>query len=350
VEALGAVQAQDPVASLWAVGIRTRAATEASVERAIANREIVRTWPMRGTLHLVAAEDVRWMLELLTPRVIAASAGRQRQLELDATVFARCRKVISAAFRDGGLRTREALHERLEEAGIDTGKQRGYHILWRLSQEGMLCCGPRVGRQQSFALLDDWVPKAAELDREAALVELAHRYFSGHGPATVRDLANWAGLKLSDTRVGVAGAAHRLESEWRDGVEFWFDPGVVLTPRTGSESSTDSGSDSGTDSDVHLLPAFDEFILGYKDRSAVLDPAHAPLVVPGGNGVFQPIVVMAGRVIGTWKRAVRKDRVLVDVRPFARLGRGIRPSMQSAVERYGRFLGMPAEVRADDHA
>lgn len=330
VSVLGAMQAQDYLGALWAIGLRLPAATETEVAQAIAERKIVRTWPMRGTLHFVAAADVRWMLKLLTPRIIAGSTSRSQRLELDATVYARCRKVFVRALQGDRQHTREAMMELLELEGISTAGQRGYHILWRLAQEGLLCFAARSGKEATFALLDEWVPKARSLDRDASLAELAHRYFIGHGPATLRDFVWWSGLKMSDARVAVENAGSRLARQTIDGTVYWMPEGLAEM--------------SNTRRAAYLLPGFDEYLLGYKDRSAVLEPRHAPKVVPGSNGVFQPTIVIDGRVVGTWKRVLKKEAVVVTASPFAPLKRAEKILLADAAERYGRFLGMPAEM------
>lgn len=180
----GAVQAQDYLGSLWGIGLRTIDACEGAVEKAIANRKIVRTWPMRGTLHFVPAADVRWMLKLLTPRVIARSAGRYRQLELDKRTFANSKKVFVRALEGGKQLTRTEMYKALEAAKISVAGQRGIHILGHLAQEGLICFGNRRAKQQTFVLLDEWVPENQSLNREEALAKLARCYFRSHGPAT----------------------------------------------------------------------------------------------------------------------------------------------------------------------
>lgn len=333
VAALGAVQAQDYLGALWAVGLRMppeRVTTEADVEKALAERTIVRTWPMRGTLHFVAAPDVRWMLALLAPRAAASAAGRHRQLELDEATFTRSRKLFETVLRDGKQLPRSEMYEKLEDAGISTAGQRGIHILGRLAHDRVLCFGARDGKQPTFVLLEDWIPPAPALEREAALAELARRYFTGHGPATVQDLVWWSGLKVSDAKAGLAAAAAELRRETVDGQDYWMAP----------ESPDDTAAG------VYLLPGFDEYLLGYRDRTAVLDPRHAATIVPGGNGMFLSTLVIDGRVAGTWKRTLKKKTVAVTVTSFAALRKKDRPALKLAVERYGRFLGLPVELEA----
>jgi hypothetical protein len=222
VTALGAMQAQDYASSLWAIGLRLAGATLTEVEKAVAARTIVRTWPMRGTLHFVPAPDVRWMLDLLTPRVLAGSVNRQAALELDAAVFARCRQVFQRALTGGRQLTREEMLTTLERGGIPVDPRRGYHILWRLGQEQFLCFGPRAGKQPTFVLLDEWVPASRRLSREESLAELARRYFTSHGPATLRDFVWWSGLKVSDARTAIELSSSSLASETIDGTSYWL--------------------------------------------------------------------------------------------------------------------------------
>ena len=327
---LGAVQAQDYANALWAIGLRLPSSTEADIEQAIHERAIVRTWPMRGTLHFVPAADVRWMLDLLTPRIIAGMASRAKALELDDAVFARARKTFVRALHGGRQLTRDAMLEALERAKISTASQRGYHILSRLGQEGVICFAARSGKQPTFALLDEWVSETQKLDREASLVELARRYFSGHGPATLKDFAWWSGLKAADARSGLDGVAPRLTREAIEGTTYWM---AAQTPEKLESAPV-----------IQLLPGFDEYLLGYQDRSAVLAPEHASLVVPGGNGVFLRIIITDGRVTGTWKQTVKATATVISPLPFVPLKKAAAHALAVASERYGHFLGTPVVV------
>lgn len=317
---MGAVQAQDYLGALWALGLRMKMATEETVERAIAERTVVRTWPMRGTLHFVAPADVRWMLALLAPRVIAGRPARYRQLELDQAVFDRSRNLLVHSLEGGRQLTRGALFEKLEEAGISTAGQRGIHILGRLALDRLLCFGARQGKQQTFALLEEWVPPARMLDRDEALATLAERYFTSHGPATLPDFTWWSGLTVADARKAVELAGPRLQRE----DIYWFGkepPAAVPAP-------------------AYLLPPYDEYTIAYKDRSAVLDPAHGGVV--SGNGIFYPTIVLGGQVAGTWKRELKKGSVVITLSPFVPLKKKERQAVALAAERYGDFLGKPA--------
>jgi hypothetical protein len=328
---LGAMQAQDYSGALWSIGLRLTNATEAAIERAISNREIIRTWPMRGTLHFVAAADIRWMLELLTPRVIAGSAYREKRLELHETIFARCRKLFTRALSGDRQLAREAMLDLLEREGISTANNRGYHILWRLAQEGLICFAGRSGKEHTFALLGDWVPESKQLDRETALRELAVRYFTSHGPATVQDFVWWSGLKVSDARAGLESTGSRLNREKIGNVDYWMINQKDLP--------------SAENLHVHLLPGFDEYLLGYTDRSAVLNREHAQKICPGSNGMFKPTVAIDGQVAGTWKKTVKKTSMIISIGSFATLKKAAKPRLIEAADRYGAFLGIPAEMR-----
>lgn len=329
VASMGAVQAQDYSSALWAIGLRSPGSTEQDVECAVAERKIIRTWPMRGTLHFVAADDVRWMLRLLTPRVLSGTARRVRELELDDAAFAKSRKVLTRALQGGRCLTREAVLEHLEKAGLSPAGGRGYHILFRLAQEELICFGPRSGKTHTFVLLDEWVPKSRICDREESLARLAKRYFDSHGPATLQDFVWWTGLSVTDARAGIAGAAGKLVCVRLEGVEHW---GPEETP----------AQKSAGDAAVAFLPAFDEYLLGYKERGAVLEPVHGGKVNPGNNGVFMPVVLLRGRVEATWKRVIRKKAVAMTVHPFAPLRKVDRVALQAAARHYARFVGVEA--------
>jgi hypothetical protein len=324
---MGAVQAQDYLGALWALGLRTEAAREEAIEQAIAERTVVRTWPMRGTLHFVAPADIRWMLELLTPRVIAGQRSRHRQLELDQAVFDRSRDVLARALEGGRQLTRDALYETLEAAGISAAGQRGIHIVQRLAQDGLLCFAARQGKQQTFALLDEWVPAARPLSRDEALAELAERYFTSHGPATVQDFTWWSGLTVADAKRGIELAGPHLEREVIDGMSYWL-------------PASAPGAEPDASPAAYLLPSFDEYTVAYRDRSAVLDPAQTGVI--SSNGIFYPIIVLDGRVAGTWKRTFKKGAVIITLSPFSLLKKKERQAIAAAAERYGAFLGMPA--------
>lgn len=328
---LGAVQAQDYLGSLWALGLRTRQASEEAVERAFAARAFVRTWPLRGTLHYVAAEDVRWMLMLSGARTIARDARRYRQLELDEATFAKTNRVLARALRGGKQLTRPELAAALNRAGIRTDGQRLLHLMNRSSLEGLTCYAARRGKQLTFALLDEWAPPAKRLGRAEALAELAARYFTSRGPAALQDFVWWSGLTTADARAGLEAAKPRLVTEVFGGRTYWLSPSA---PTAKDATPT-----------AYLLPAFDEYTVAYKDRRAVLPPSKAPLVNNGG-GMLSPTVVVGGQVVGTWRRELKKESVVITPSLFAKLRQPERQAVAAAAQRYGEFLGLTAVLAA----
>jgi len=323
---LGALQGQDYPGVLWSIGLRALGTSEAVIEAAFARREIVRTWPMRGTLHVIPAADARWMLELLTPRVFASTASRRANLTLDEDVLARAAELIRGALRGGNRLTRAELMSLLEAAGISTAGQRGYHVLFNLSMRRLIVFGPRDGKEHTFVLFDEWLPDAVEMPADAALVLLTRRYFTGHGPATAKDFSGWSGLTMAEVHRGLEAAAADLVSLELDGVTYWM-----------SATAADEFDEVGKTPDVRLLPGFDEFVLGYKDRSAVLAAEHSGRIVPGNNGVFRPTVVIDGRVAGTWSRVVKRKAPFIDAMPFTRFTAAQQRAIDAAAQTYLDF-------------
>lgn len=326
VQWMGAMQAQNYPQALWAIGKRMKSATLMQVEQALAEGKIIRTWPMRGTLHFIAPEDSKWLLGLTSPRMLASSKGRLKQLELDEAVLQQSAGIFQKALSGGTRLFRADMMHLLESSGIRVDGQRGYHILWHWSQKGLICIGPVEAKQQTYVLLDEWAPQAKELLREEALLELAKRYFISHGPATLQDFAWWCGLPMKDVRLALELAKPSLVSAETGGNEYWFSDEVSFSDVANSS--------------FHLLPAFDEYLLGYTDRSAVLPAEYSGKVVPGKNGVFFPIIVENGQVAGTWKRAISRNRIAFDFSPFSP-DHKLPASWQKEAGAFGDFLGMP---------
>ena len=325
---MGAMQAQDYHQVVWASGARTADGTLTQVEKAIAAGHILRTWTQRGTIHAVAADDAAWMVALSSARMIASSARRLKELELDGAAIDRCGEVCQTALAGRQIMPRSALLQRVEDIGISTVAQRGYHILAQLGWRGLICIGPMSGKEQTFVLLDEWARNRRMLSRTESLVELARRYFTSHGPATVHDFAWWAGQTLTDVRAGLEGAKPSLTSDTHRGTEYWLaaDAAAASMPC------------------VSLLAGFDEYLLGYTDRSPVLKSHRMAHVCPGGNGVFFPVMVVDGQIAGTWKRVVTKQKVTITCRPFGRVTRARMEAFEAAAAEYGRFLRLPAAL------
>jgi hypothetical protein len=281
---------------------------------------------MRGTLHFVRGDDAKWMLSLSALRMLAHVRRRQGQLELDETIMERCKELFVFALKENRRLSRPNMMQLLEDAGISTKGQRGYHILWYLSQTGLICLGPMQDKQQTFVLLDEWVPHSHEFSREESLAELALRYFVSRGPATIHDFAWWAGLTVADARLGLEGAKSELVKDQVNGKECWM----------AGDARVQSAYDP---SRIYLLPGWDCHLLGYKDRSAVLAAEHASKIVPGNNGMFLPTMVVAGQVVGTWKRSLKKSTLEIILHPFIDLDASEESVMQAA-KGYSNFLGL----------
>lgn len=330
VSGLLALQAQDYTGTLWSIGLRMKQPSLTAVEKAIADRVIVRTWPMRGTLHFVAANDIKWLVNLLGPRMERATAGRRRQLELDDVTLERAKAVLIAALENHACLTRRQVCAELDKNGIATAGQRGIHILRYYSEKALLCYGPHKAKEPTFVLLAEWLPKARTLEREEALAELARRYFTGHGPATLQDLAGWAYLPMADVKLAIALAKTDLEE-------------IVIDYKT-YYLARNYKPDDASEAVTCLLPGFDEYLLGYKDRSAVLQSTHNDKIVPGGNGMFLPTIIINGQVVGTWKKQLKARQANISLQPFKALSSTQLVLLQAQAGRYGDFVSLPVQL------
>lgn len=321
-----AMQAQDFLGSLWAIGIRTSNCSESAIEKAIAEKSIVRSWPMRGTLHFAAPQDLRWMLKLMTPRILKLNAKRvKRDYDLDETVYQKSRIILEKALQGGKQLLRNDIYRVLEEGGIPATGQRGLHIIGYLAQQGILCFGGRIGKQPSFVLLDEWIPDHRNLSREESLAEIALRYFTSRGPATLSDLIWWTGLTAAEAKQALALSQSGLIQETYQSVTYWMSPNI---------------SPISLNDKILLLPPFDEYLIAYADRSAMLGNYTIKDVVPFSNGMFFPIIIENGKLIGTWKRTIQKKSVSIEVSPFILLSKGQQAKIEQAKEEYCRFLSV----------
>lgn len=322
-----AMQGQDVASVLWSVGLRTGATAE-QVREAVEARLVTRSWPMRGTLHLMATQDVRWMCRLLNPRLDTAMARRFAELGLTDEVVGTARRVVVSALERVPVLTRSDLLKALQDNGIDPSGQRGYHLLGRFCQEGLLCMGPGGGREGTFVLLEQWVPHSWDPSREEAMAMLAQRYVRSHGPVSEKDFAGWCGQTLAFVREAVALAGDSVGAE--RGSRAGSTPYLVHVDEPAPPPRPS----------VHLLPGFDEYLLGYKDRSAMLTKTDEALVVPGGNGVFRGTVVAGGVVVGTWSRAVSARTVRLTVTPMRAPSATRKRAVERAAQRYATHLGL----------
>lgn len=323
------VQAQAAGPARLAVRARTRGKTAADVDRASAeDRRVVRTWAMRGTLHMLAASDVRWLVALLGPVYLAKGKRRRDQLGLDERTCERAVAALEKILSADQPLPRADIVARLADSGIriDPKSQAPAHLLLYAANRGLICRGPDLaGDEPSYVPMDDWLGKHAKNpfpDREQALAELARRYLAGYGPAGSADFANWSGLPRADANTAfeaVASEAEQVSSAAATGTLL----ALELPKRT-------------AELPPRLLGHFDTLLLGYASRELMLDSAHSKQVQAGG-GFIQPTVLVDGRVVGVWKLDRDKHRVLVQ--PFDTLPRGCRDGLQAEAEDIGRFLG-----------
>jgi hypothetical protein len=324
---LCAVQAQDFYGVKWALGLRLQSATDAGIEKAFNDGDIVRTHVMRPTWHFVAPSDLRWLLKLTAPRVNAISSHYYRKFELDNRFFKRTNKVFMNALRGGKHLTRAELRTELQRAGVDPGDSiRLGLVLLRAELEGIICSGPRRESHFTYALLEERVPEVKTATHDEALAELTGRYFASRGPATLQDFVWWSGLTMTDAKSGVQMVQGQLAKEVIDGKDYWASSSVPRSVPAGPVA--------------YLLPAYDEYIIAYKDRSVALD-ATARKIASERNPVFNSVIVIDGRIVGGWKRTLKEDTVIVTLNPRRPLRKAEMLAVTEAARRYGTFLARP---------
>lgn len=326
---MGAMQAQDLNMSKWAVGIRLPGSNQESVESALNKGEIIRTHVLRPTWHLVSPEDIYWMLELTAPGIKRLMKTMDRQLELTDSVYNKSNIILEKALREGVQLSRDELAGYLVREGISVESNRLSHLLMRAELEKIICNGSIKGNRQTYALLSDRVPVIRLLNREESLAELARRYFTSHGPATVKDFEWWSGLSGTDSKL----ALELIKSDflsllWEDKT-YWFRQTVL--PTSVNLNST------------FLLPSFDEYIISYRDRTASI-PAGFQQKVLTMNGIFHPVIIHGGQVTGTWKRSVIKDKVIITPEFFSAPTKQLYKMVVKASVPYGKFIHKTVEI------
>ena len=325
---LGAVQAQDYPAARWALGLRLPAATAETIEQAVSSGAILRTHILRPTWHFVTPADIRWMLALTAPNVHSLTRSRQRQLELDDKTFRAAETALARALEGGRQLTRPEIAIVLQEVGLDlTDIGRTTHLLMHAELAGVICSGGWRAGQATYALLDERVPTGPSLTHEEAVVALTQRYFTSHGPATTRDFAWWSGLKAADVRAGLAGLAAQLQQATVADQTYWFMP-----PSAGAPDPAAT---------VYLLPNFDEYTVGYAERSLITTTTAAQHLGPRGNVLFIHTIVCDGQVVGTWKRTINKGATRLETQLAQPLTPAQHEALDRAIARYGAFLATP---------
>jgi hypothetical protein len=323
---LGAMQGQEYAMAKWGIAQRMKETTEAVIEQAFIDGAILRTHLLRPTWHFVTPADIRWILALTAPRVHTVSGHMYRKLEMDNAFFKRSNAVLTKALQGGKQLTRVELASALERAGIVTkGEFRMGYIMMRAELDGIVCNGARRGKQSTYALLEECVPPVRPLDRDEALVELVRRYFTSRGPATMKDFITWSGLTMADVKKGMEMLKPKLEHEVVDGQSFWFRE--LVSPKMKPSKA------------AHLLPIYDEYVMGYKDRTAILGEM-AKEKFEADSIAFDNLIVIDAMLVGSWKRTLSKSEVIVETNFNVPLTKNEQQAVAAAVERYGKFLGL----------
>ncbi len=327
---LGAVQAQDYAGAKWALGQRSRA-TDAGIDRLFDEGAILRTHLLRPTWHFVVPDDIRWLIGLTGARIRAGLAARYRELELDDRVVARATAAFAAAMAGGRHLTRAEVGQVLRAARISPEGQRLPHLIMRAELDALVVSGPRRGKQFTYALLEERVPKTRVLERTEAVVELTHRYFRSHGPAQLQDFVWWSGLTTSDAKMGISRAGAALEHRLVDGTDYWYDAEAAGT--------------YGAEGVAHLLPNFDEYTVGYRDRAALIHADHPfePALHSFGS-VLSNVVLVGGSVRGSWRRRPARGKVVVEVRTPHRFSAMETKAVEAVGRRMGRFFQRGVDV------
>ena len=324
---MGAMQAQDYQMSLWAVGCRLPQSTMQTIQKAFDDGAILRTHVMRPTWHLVSADDIYWMLELTAPRIKAVTRIRDSTLGIQESHYVNTNALLKDSLSGGKQLTTDELKMIFEKEKIDTKENRFYHYMMKAELDAIVCSGAIKNKKQTYALLSDRVPKPQRFSRDESLAKLAERYFKSHGPATLKDFVWWSGLSVSDARKGLERVTDNFKSEKIESETYWFDSSIadILT----EESS------------VYVLPAFDEYIISYKKRNAIISAENQKMAF-SSNGIFRPLIVIDGQVTGIWKRTTKKNSVVIE--PTFFYSKAISHSIiEKAIQAYGKYLDKPIE-------
>jgi hypothetical protein len=362
---LGALQSQDYAGAKWALSRRSAGTpSDAALDALFDAGKILRTHLMRTTWHFVDPVDARWMLDLLAPRGRQAMSFMNRKEGLTPADFTRSKKILEKALRDKQYKTRNELAEVLKKNGVEPGAGiRLAHLMMDAELEGLVTSGPRLGKQFSYALLEERAPKAKGLQRDEALAELTRRYFSGHGPAQAADFAWWSGLTLTEVKKGLDSVKGELEEIEHAGKTWWMGidggiPGICRETGVGrrerNTSETQNAKEEAAEEHrkkpevtpprIHLLPNYDEYFIAYKDRSAIGLRAKAAKTPPDPKLFFAHILFIEGQIAGGWQRLLEKKSAALEIGLVGNLSRAEQAAVKAEAERFGRFLGMGVSV------
>jgi hypothetical protein len=329
---MGAIQAQEYNQAKWALGVRLPHLTSETIESAFNSGEIIRTHLMRPTWHFVSPDNIHWLLEITAPQIKSTTKSRHRDLELTEPILKKCREVLFKTLEGNLALTREELNEYISAAGIKTDGQRLPHLLMDAEINGIICSGGMKGNKQTYSLLCERVPVKPNLSQDEALAKLAKSYFSSHGPASLPDFIWWSGLPASAARKALEMNKAELYSVSVDHEEYWY-----AEPLGESLAKTES---------VFLLPAFDEYLISYKNRDASITADHHKRAIYS-NGIFRPVVVVDGQISGIWNRTLKKDKVIIELDHFRPHNSREELLTSQAAEKYGYFSGLKPEIRVN---
>lgn len=323
---MGAIQAQEPTMAKWAVGVRLKAGTLQKVERALEKGEILRTHVMRPTWHMVAAEDIRWMLKLSSRRILQAvdSYSKGRGLEMTESFYAQSNRLLEKILMGNKSLTRQEIAAEFNRVGVCADDHRINYFLTRAELEGIVCSGVEKAGKFTYALLEERAPLVAELTKDESLARLAKNYFRSHSPASLQDFIWWSGLSTTEARQAIYLIEPELITETAEGQDFYIHESCNLKGRM-AES-------------VHLLPSYDEYLISYKKRTDVLPLEHHPKAF-NNFGTFYPVILYKGKVIGNWKKAIVKNQPQINISFFEADLCPDEVLLQKAKEQYFHFLG-----------
>ncbi len=325
---MGAIQAQDYNMVKWGIGLRVPGSRLENIDKAIERGEIIRTHLLRPTWHFVATDDLLWLIELTAPQLHSASRSRHKELGLTTKVISKSNKTIRDALEGRRYLTRKELNPLLEAAGFRNENNLFAHLLFIAELDGLICSGPSKGNQHTYALLEERIPAAPKLTRDEALEKLARKYFSSHGPATPEDFIWWSGLPVKDARNALKMIGNDFISEEIGSQTYWFSENSFLKNKKNT---------------VHLLPAFDEFLISYKDRSASVTEISRKKSI-SNNGIFRPVIVVNGKVAGIWKRTEKPAKVDIEILFFKEPAKWVKVQTEEAARKFARFLGKEPEI------
>lgn len=318
-----AMQAQEYGFAKWAIGLRLPGSTDNSIENAFNEGKILRTHLLRPTWHFVHPEDIRWLLALSKPRVNAALASYNRKLELNDKIFKQSNELLIKLLKGGKFLTREKIRDTFKTAKINTDETRLAHLLFNAELEGLICSGPRDGKQFTYGLLEERVAPFKQLSHEEAIEQITIRYFSTRGPATIHDFAWWSGLSMKDVREGLSMHSSSLKKVKVEDKEYFF-----------SSQNIKMKHDAQTS---FLMPDYDEYGISYKDRS-ILFAKHHSRQKQKSNPIFNHMVIIDGIIAGTWERIINNNKIKIMIRTYDKPNSLVQREIKVAKENYMNFI------------